>query len=139
MPKELNGPAVFSFVGDGMSSPIIVLYSGGVGSWAAAKRLVDQGADLLLLFTDTMTEDADTYRFLRESAANIDAELVEIADGRDIWEVFHDSRFLGNTRADPCSRILKRDLARKWIDKHHPQATVAIGIDWTTPSGIGKG
>ncbi|MCP3961320.1 MAG: hypothetical protein GY719_26025 [bacterium] len=116
----------------GALSGVVVLYSGGIGSWAAAKRLAAQGEVLTLLFTDTMTEDEDTYRFLRESAANVGAELIEIADGRNIWEVFRDERFLGNTRADPCSRVLKRGVARKWISEHcSPSAVVALGIDWT--------
>lgn len=45
---------------------------------------------LTLLFCDTKTEDADTYRFMREAAANVGGQLVEIADGRTIWEVFEE-------------------------------------------------
>jgi 3'-phosphoadenosine 5'-phosphosulfate sulfotransferase (PAPS reductase)/FAD synthetase len=112
----------------------VVLYSGGVSSWAAAKRVADlQGTDdLTLLFTDTMSEDEDTYRFLRESAAEVGGELIEIADGRNIWEVFRDSRVLGNSRIDPCSRILKRELARKWINENCAplESVVYLGISW---------
>src|SRR5690606_35946081 len=59
--------------------------------------------------------------------------LVIIADGRDPWRVFHDVRFLGNTRVDPCSRILKRDLIRRWLEEHcDPAETVIyLGMDWT--------
>ena len=59
--------------------------------------------------------------------------LVWIADGRDPWEVFHDRRFLGNARVDPCSEELKRSFLRAWIEQHHvPRNTTAyIGIDWT--------
>jgi hypothetical protein len=51
----------------------IVMYSGGVGSWVAARRVAAQhGTDnLTLLFTDTLIEDADLYRFLIEGAANV--------------------------------------------------------------------
>lgn len=111
------------------------MYSGGVGSWAAAKRVAQRhGTDnLVLLFCDTKCEDADTYRFLRESAANVGGKLVEIAEGRTIWDVFRDVRFLGNSRVDPCSRILKRDLADKWIaDNYEPDdVTMYVGIDWS--------
>lgn len=113
----------------------VVMYSGGIGSWAAAKRVASEhGTDgLVLLFADTKSEDADTYRFMRESAANVGGELVEIADGRTIWEVFHDVRYLGNTRADPCSRILKRELCDKWLENNcEIESTVVyVGIDWT--------
>lgn len=113
----------------------VVMFSGGVGSWAAAKRVAERyGTDeLTLLFTDTLVEDADTYRFLREAAANVGGELVWVKDGRTIWDVFRDVRFLGNTRADPCSKILKRDLAERWLSEHcDPADTVVyVGIDWT--------
>lgn len=111
------------------------MFSGGVASWATARRVADRfGTDnLTLLFTDTMTEDEDTYRFLDEAAANVGGQLVKIADGRTIWDVFRDERFLGNTRVDPCSRILKRDLSRKWLEANcDPADTVVyLGFDWT--------
>lgn len=109
----------------------VVLFSGGVASWGAARRLADNGEDMVLLFTDTKTEDADLYRFLEEAAADIGAPLVKVADGRDIWQVFRDERYLGNTRADPCSRILKRELARKWVEANAPDSPIVLGYDWT--------
>jgi 3'-phosphoadenosine 5'-phosphosulfate sulfotransferase (PAPS reductase)/FAD synthetase len=64
------------------------MFSGGVGSWAAARRVVEKHGteDLVLLFADTLIEDEDTYRFLREAAANVGGQLVEIADGRTPWD-----------------------------------------------------
>ena|SRR3990167_11020054 len=112
----------------------IVSYSGGLGSFMAAKRVIDlygrQGVQLL--FTDTRTEDEDLYRFLAESADTLNVELIRIADGRDIWEVFQDVKFMGNSRIDPCSRVLKRELARKWMEKNHtPVGTILyVGIGW---------
>lgn len=85
-----------------------------------------------LLFADTLMEDEDLYRFLDEAAANVGAELVRIADGRTPWDVFRDVRFLGNTRIDPCSRVLKRDIMRKWVeDRYRPGGvTLYLGIGW---------
>ena len=68
----------------------VVMYSGGVGSWAAAKRLPPE--DMTLLFADTKIEDEDLYRFLDESAKNVGAPLVKVQDGRTPWEVFKDKR-----------------------------------------------
>src|SRR6266567_3894741 len=78
-------------------------------------------------------EDEDLYRFLPEAAANIGGSLTTIADGRDPWQVFFDERFLGNSRADPCSKILKRELLRRWVEKHCNPAdtTIVLGLDWT--------
>lgn len=49
------------------------MFSGGIGSWATAKRVVEKYGvnDLILLFTDTIIEDRDLYRFLIETAADI--------------------------------------------------------------------
>ncbi len=113
----------------------VVLFSGGIGSWAAAKRVAHRyGTDnLTLLFTDTKTEDKDTYRFLKEGAANVGGELVWIAEGRDIWAVFDTEGLMGSSRADPCSRILKREQSHKWVRANlDPNlTTVYVGIDWS--------
>jgi hypothetical protein len=113
----------------------VVMYSGGIGSWAAAKRVVAEHGpqDVTLLFTDTLIEDPDVYRFLRESAANVGAPLVEIADGRTPWQVFRDRKFLGNSRIDPCSHHLKRDMGDKWLKANcDPADTIIyVGIDWS--------
>lgn len=111
----------------------VVMFSGGIGSWAAARRTADAyGVDgLTLLFADTRIEDSDLYRFLDDAAADIGAPLVKIADGRNPWDVFQDRRMLGNTRIAPCSTELKQKPARDWMAKHAPGATVVIGIDWT--------
>lgn len=113
----------------------IVMFSGGAGSWAAAKRVAEQkGTDgMVLLFADTLIEDADLYRFIEEAASNIGAPLVRIAEGRTPWEVMRDERFIGNSRVDPCSKILKREFLDKWRDKHcdPERTTIYVGIDWS--------
>lgn len=113
----------------------VVNFSGGVGSWAAARRVADRyGTEgLTLLFADTLGEDEDLYRFLPEAAADVGGTLVRVADGRTIWEVFRDERYLGNTRVDPCSKILKRQQLDRWREENcDPEhTTVYIGIDWT--------
>jgi hypothetical protein len=111
------------------------MFSSGAGSWAAAKRVAEHHGtdDLTLLFADTLIEDEDNYRFLGEAAANVGGQLLRLAEGRDPWQVFFDKRFLGNTRVDPCSRILKRELMRDWLEEHcDPASTVVyLGIDWS--------
>lgn len=113
----------------------VVMFSGGAGSWGAAKRTVEaHGTDnATLLFADTLIEDEDLYRFLDDAAENIGAEFVRLEEGRDPWQVFFDGRFLGNTRIDPCSRVLKRELMRKWLEKNRDPANTAVvlGFDWS--------
>jgi len=113
----------------------LVLFSGGIGSFAAGMRTAFKyGAEnTRLLFTDTKTEDEDLYRFINQAAEAVGSELIVLTEGRDVWELFFDQKFIGNTRVDICSRILKRDLARDWINENCDPADTAIvlGIDWT--------
>jgi len=113
----------------------VVFFSGGISSWALAKRVAAKfGTDRLkLLFTDTLIEDADLYRFLQEAAENVGGELVWIKEGRTPWEVFKDVRYLGNSRLDPCSRVLKREPAKKWVHETYPDpasVNLWLGMNW---------
>lgn len=118
-----------------MSARHVVMFSGGIASWATARRVVERhgAGGVTLLFADTRMEDEDLYRFLGEAAADVGGELVRVADGRTPWEVFRDVRFLGNSRVDPCSRILKRELLDHWLADHcePPETTIYLGLDWT--------
>lgn len=121
----------------GVPRPVRLLctYSGGLVSYAAAKRAIGQHGreGAVLLFADTRMEDEDLYRFLRESAEHLGVPLVTVADGRDPWQVFVDERFIGNSRVDPCSKKLKRELMDRWRAEHCDQAsTVCVyGLDWS--------
>ncbi len=101
----------------------------------AAKRVAARYGtqDMTLLFCDTLIEDADLYRFLHEAAANVGAPLVIIAEGRTPFEVYRDTRFLGNSKVAKCSGELKMKMADAWKKKHCDPADtcIYIGIDWT--------
>ena len=113
----------------------IVMMSGGAGSWCAAKRVAAlHGTEkLIMVFADTLIEDLDLYRFLGEAVRNVGGLFCHLREGRDVWEVFNDVRFLGNSRIDPCSRVLKRDLCQKWVRAGFTpeNALLYVGIDWT--------
>jgi hypothetical protein len=120
----------------------IVMFSGGMASFLSAHRAIQRfrRLDTTLLFADTKSEDEDLYRFVDEGARALAMphRLEKIADGRDIWGVCFDVKFIANSRVDPCSRILKRDLMRKWIEENHDPATttIVLGYDWTEPHRI---
>lgn len=120
----------------------VVMFSGGLGSWLTARRVAAEHGtdDLVLLFADVgsgrsphVGEDEDAYRFINEAAANVGGELVIVADGRDIWQVFRDDRFLGNSRLANCSKFLKQKPCRDWLEANaDPDETIVyVGIDWT--------
>lgn len=71
---------------------------------------------------------------LRESCNRRIESLRWIADGRTPWEVFRDERFIGNSRVDPCSKILKRKLLDKWVEQNCTRETIhVLGLDWSEP------
>lgn len=113
----------------------VVQYSGGIGSWAATERVVAEHGitGLVLLIADTRIEDPDLWRFVRDSTIRLGVEPTVVADGRTPFEVFHDQRFLGNSRLAPCSTWLKQRPARAWLNAHaDPADTVLyVGIDWS--------
>ena len=120
----------------------VVMLSGGASSALVAVRVVERygPADVVLLFADTKIEDEDTYRFLGDVAQHVGVPVTVIADGRDPWQVFGDVQFLGSTRVDPCSRVLKRDLMRSWLEEHcDPATTIAyVGFDADEPHRIAR-
>lgn len=113
----------------------IVFYSGGLGSWATAKRVIEKHGkeNTILLFTDTLIEDEDLYRFLDDTEKELGIEITRIADGRTPWEVFKDVRYLGNSRIAQCSHILKQKVADEWLKEHYKpdECVLYLGIDWT--------
>lgn len=113
----------------------LVSFSGGLCSWAAAKRVVERhGTEgVVLLFADTKIEDEDLYRFLVEAAANVGVPLTTIAEGRTPWEVMRDEKIIGGgfTGADPCSKKLKRQLLDKWFKENcTPESPTYVGLTW---------
>ena len=100
-------------------------------------------SNVTLLFADTKVEDPDLYRFLASAARSLYADLVIVADGRTPFEVFHDRRFLGNSRQANCSTELKQKPCREWLDENANEDTIVyVGIDWSEEHrmpGIVKG
>lgn len=121
----------------------INMFSGGLASAETAFRIAEaHGSDNLVnVFADTLIEDEDLYRFRDEVAAKVGGQMIVLTEGRDPWQVFFHVRFLGNTRIDPCSRILKREIIRKWLDANHnpDDAVIYLGFDWTETHRIEGG
>jgi hypothetical protein len=113
----------------------VIAFSGGIGSFMTAKLVVGAHGpdDVTLLFADTLGEDEDLYRFNDDVAATLGVPVTRVADGRTIWEVFRDDRFLGNARLANCSKFLKQKPSRAWLDANcdPSDTTVYVGIDWT--------
>jgi len=111
----------------------IIMYSGGLVSFGAAKVVIDLYGreNAYALFADVKNEHPDSYRFLEESTDKLGIPLVKIEDGRDVWTLFMDQKFVGNSLVDLCSRILKRELMDKHLFAHFkPHECIShVGID----------
>src|SRR3990167_571917 len=112
----------------------IISYSGGLNSFATAERIINKFGkeNVILVFTDTKSEDEDLYRFIIETVEWFEVEYISLADGRNIWEVFNDMNFMSNSRVDNCSQILKRSLFKRWLKKNYRpnECIIYVGFDW---------
>ncbi|MGD0339914.1 MAG: hypothetical protein ABSB78_14130 [Bacteroidota bacterium] len=112
----------------------IILLSGGMASFEASIRIIKKKRyGVRLWFFDTLIEDEDLYRFLNDIGYFLNVNIEYYCDGRNPWQVFRDERYIGNTRADVCSRVLKRELLTKELKKQYPNGNVNLvfGVDWT--------
>jgi hypothetical protein len=115
-----------------------VQFSTGLGSAEVGRRSVEKyGAENVTLLTaDTLVEDEDNWRFAHEARALMGMPAwVILTDGRTPMQAGRDARVVPNNRFAVCSRILKRELLRSWIDANlDPAETVIqLGYDWTEP------
>lgn len=115
----------------------VVQFSTGLGSAEVLRRVVgEQGPrNVVALSADTLIEDHDNWRFAREVVRWLQVPWVVLADGRTPMQVGRDQRVVPNNRMAVCSRILKRDLLRDYINSHfNPDETmIYLGFDWTEP------
>ncbi len=86
-------------------------------------------------------EDADNYRFLADIEHFFDLPIVRVVEGRDIWQAMFDARAItlpNNSRAAPCSRMLKRAPIDRWIaERYTPDECIrVVGLDWSEPHRI---
>lgn len=111
----------------------IVQFSGGGASYMAAKLAVEEFGreNTVLLFADTRMEDNDLYRFNADVEKALGISITRLCEGRTPWQVFFDEGMIGNTRADLCSRILKREVLDAWrvANTTPDDAVIFVGMD----------
>ena len=121
-----------------MKKTAVVQYSTGMASAEVAYRAVEEYEEVVLITADTLVEDEDNWRFAKEVHVAVgEPEWVILADGRNPMQVGRDNRAVPNNRMAICSRILKRELIRSYMDERwgaNPEAIdVLLGFDWTEP------
>jgi len=114
----------------------LVQYSTGAGSAEVALRMVEKygTANVHLISADTAIEDDDNWRFAQQVWEFLERPAWSILrDGRTPMQVGRDKRIVPNNRIAVCSRVLKREPIRKFMDAiFDPERhIVALGFDWT--------
>lgn len=119
-----------------MTQPkIVVSVGGGIASTlvlplTAVHRYGRENVQLVMC--KLPNEDPDVWRLVNavEQLTGLTVEM--IGQGLTPWDIFFDVRFLGNSRIDPCSRLLKREEMRKYMQANHDPANtiLAVGITY---------
>ncbi|AFY39878.1 hypothetical protein Lepto7376_3702 [[Leptolyngbya] sp. PCC 7376] len=112
----------------------IVFFSSGAASTVAALRVAQKFGtkSLYLVFSDTLIEDEDNYRFLVEAHHKIGGELIWLKDGRTPWDIFESTKWLSH-RGIKCSHLLKIAPAQQWLreqDFSPEETTLYFGINF---------
>lgn len=119
----------------------VINLSGGACSFWAAHRVADKfGTDeMVLLFADTLIEDADLYRFNDFTAKHFGVPITRISREITPWDLFRKEGLIANDRFPICSVILKREPLDEWRRLNcTPKNSlfgepdnIYIGFDWT--------
>ena len=111
----------------------IVSLSGGSASAVAAERVINRYGleNTILWFADTLWEDEDLYRFLKDLEVRGEKKIIRHTDGRNPLQVAEDRKLIPNSWAAPCSHILKQIPFKNFLEEQEKPVTVHLGLDWS--------
>ncbi len=137
MADDLFDPSYYSMYIDRLEAPdvrvIVSLSSGNASAVAGELALKAYGYDRVdLVFADTLIEDDDNYRFLKELEARWGKSIIRYTDGRDPYEVAEGEGIIPNDMLATCSYELKIKLVQdhvKHLQDDGAVVIVALGFD----------
>ena len=96
----------------------VVNLSGGACSFWAANRVADRygTADLVLLFADTLIEDAELYDLNAWTAEYLATPITRVSREMTPWQLFRKEGLIANNRSPICSIRLKREPLDEWFN-----------------------
>lgn len=118
----------------------IARLSGGTASAVAADRAIQRFGrrKVLLRFKDTLFEDEDLYRFLRDLMRRWGGRLYHHIDGRTPLVVAEQKHIIPNSGMAPCSFELKIAPFERWLWRLPKPVTILSGLGWQEPQRINK-
>ena len=118
----------------------IVSLSGGSASAVTADRVIKAygSNSVTLWFADTLWEDEDLYRFLKDLEARWNKKIVRYTDGRTPLEIAEKKKLIPNSLAAPCSHELKQKPFLRYIKKQSKPITIHLGLSWDEEHRMAK-
>lgn len=113
----------------------IVSVSGGVPSALTAIKIIERYhgvSPIELVFADTLAEDEDNYRFLKDLEAHTGYTITRLCDGRTPLDIMIEQNVIFTQKFAPCTRILKLEPIWKHVEKVQSdgyQVVMHIGYD----------
>lgn len=117
----------------------VVSFSSGLSSALTALRVRDRywpylitpDCPIELVFLDTKFEDEDNYRFMADFSVVTGMPITVLTEGRTPYQVFSEEHIIPNHRTAPCTRRLKIELFRAWLETQEKPITIHIGYDFS--------
>jgi len=112
----------------------IVSFSTGILSALAGRRVLDRYGkqDTRFVFMDTLFEDDDNYRYMREVEKYLGVQMTSLTEGRNPYEVSHAEHVIPNSLVAPCTRRLKIEPFLRYLAEQADQEiTIHIGYDFS--------
>lgn len=88
--------------------------------------------NVTLLMARLPNEDPDLWRLCSAVEQALGVPITYIGLDLTPWDIFFRERYLGNSRIDPCSKYLKREVLKRYLREHFDPAdtTLYVGITW---------
>ncbi len=120
----------------------IIFYSTGLSSFFATHLLIQKYGkeNVIAVFADTMFEDEDNYRFLKESIEIFDVKLITLCVGKNPYDVVKKKKYFGGAGVAPCSGELKVKPSKTYVlENYQPhECKLYFGIEWSEQERIEK-
>lgn len=113
----------------------VISIGGGLSSTMELPRRVLAQADKTdcrFIMARLPNEDPDVWRLCDAVSTDLGITIEYIGLGLDPWAIFWQEGMIGNSRVDPCSRRLKREVLAAWMAENcNPTDTVLhLGITY---------
>lgn len=96
----------------------IISVGGGLSStMELPRRVLDHAdkSDCRFIMARLPNEDPDVWRLCEAVSADLGITIEYIGLDKSPWDIFWEEHMIGNSRIDPCSRRLKREVLAGWM------------------------